>query len=201
MPILRRQSDDVVTHAGEFQALADGSYQRVGGPVLSATSATHDLLAVEPPIPWSGNWYTYDGTTWLWRDSQTKAEQLAVAVDWALNRLDSELAQKLKEGVSYTFPDGTTGTVPISIPDDASRLTPLYLRAERAARAGETMTFVVTDQEGVSHDLSVSEMLGWGDTFITSGMARYKEWRDNKDEILSLDDPRDVYAFEPRWTD
>lgn len=201
MIIIRRKSDNVVTHAGDLNLSASGltGVLWTGSQVNSgATTDTHEVVEVNGlPIPFAGNWYTYDDTNgFQWVSDTARQSQLPDAIATKVADLSRERDAQVNAGVSYTFPDGRVGIIPTEVPNQVSRLTTLYVRAERAERKGESVTFDITTNDDKDFALSPSEMATMGDAATDAGQAVHRKWQEHRDNVLALSDPRDVLAYD-----
>lgn len=95
-------------------------------------------------------------------------------VDVQKERID-QIRRKRNSGIVQSawikLQDGRVVVAPISSADEMSRITALYVRAERAERKGENRTFSMTDAHGKTYALSTNQMLALGDVVLDSGQV------------------------------
>lgn len=101
-------------------------------------------------------------------------------------RRDTEVA-----GLSYTFPDGSTGTVQLRHAEDKANITALVL----AAQADATATFEFRDGEDVLHTMTAAEVIALGSAVQVFISTNYAHGWDLKDQVAAATTVAEVEAI------
>lgn len=150
-----------------------------------------------PAAPGNRDWMEYQ--EWL-NEGNTPERQFTVEEIRGQKKaqIDQLRNQKIAAGLSYTFPDATTGTIQIRSQLDQMNLTGLGTAALGRKNKGRTDTFSFIDAENVQHSMTPDQMVDMGlkvQEFI-SGLTETA--RTKKDELADSIDPAN-YDVEVGW--
>lgn len=95
--------------------------------------------------------------------------------------INSARAEKLTAGITYTFPDGKTGTIQTRNESDNKNLLGLYTRASNALNTARI--FVLRDAENSNHTMTPEEVIKMGNYIFDIQEAINIEVWSKKDKI------------------
>lgn len=153
----------------------------------------HIVTTLCPPGFHKPRW---DGTAWV--EGKAKSDLDALIVAQKSGQIDTLRNQKIADGLSYTFPDATVGTIQIRSTIDQVNLTGLGTAALGRKNKGRTDTFAFIDGENARHALTPDQMIDMGlavQEFV-SGLTETA--RTKKDELAASADPIN-YDIEAGW--
>lgn len=111
--------------------------------------------------------------------------------------IESELNRRIGAGVSYSFPDGQTGTVQLRDARDQGNVQAVASAGNALVTLGDTTSKVAfRDQENVTHQLTGAEAVAFGLTVMNAIAAHYAAAWAHKDAIRQLADAGDLEGLE-----
>jgi len=199
MIIIRKKANNIITHAGNDLQLQDNGLWANNSWNPTLNTSTCDQLEVELPAGFQGNAWTYTETDgW----NLVKPEVLNQAKADKCVKIATERDRRVAQGMSYTFPDGKTGTAQLRDNTDIRNIQGLATRGFRLESLGDTTTTIpFRDAEDVTHQMIGSEMVTFSEVIGDYIQAHYDNSWLHKDAVRGLITMEDVqnYDYSVGW--
>ena len=123
----------------------------------------------------------------------SEAKSLSTVQEETCNDVNGECSRRVSQGISYTFPDGSTGTIQLRNNDDAINVLGLAAGGLALVVEGDTSTTTpFRDEQNVIHEMTGPEFVEMGEVGRKWKQNNIKAAWQHKDEIRAYTIVEDV---------